>query len=82
VFWGGGVFEIGSGIIQTQESFLNGCIKDRIKVTVFLLKGPPLIGTIKGVDAFSILLETEGGQSLVFKQAIASIVPEKNVKLG
>ena len=56
-------------------------MRDRVKVTVFLIKGPPLIGFIKGVDAFSVLVEAEGGQNLIFKQAIASIVPEKNVKL-
>ena len=65
-----------------QDVFLNQLRKNHIAVTVFLTNGFQLRGTIKGFDNFTVLIETEGKQQLVFKHAISTFAPTKNVDLN
>ncbi|NRD79050.1 RNA chaperone Hfq [Bacillus sp. BRMEA1] len=67
--------------INIQDQFLNQCRKDNINVTVFLLNGFQLRGQIKGFDNFTVLFESEGKQQLVFKHAISTFAPQRNVQL-
>jgi host factor-I protein len=67
--------------INIQDQFLNLCRKDNIHVTVFLLNGFQLRGQIKGFDNFTVLFESEGKQQLVFKHAISTFAPQRNVHL-
>lgn len=67
--------------INIQDQFLNQLRKENIAVTVFLLNGFQLRGLIKGFDNFTVLLETEGKQQLVFKHAISTFAPSRNVQL-
>ncbi|WP_042356184.1 RNA chaperone Hfq [Bacillus rubiinfantis] len=67
--------------INIQDQFLNQCRRDNIPVTVFLLNGFQLRGQIKGFDNFTVLFETEGKQQLVFKHAISTFAPQRNVQL-
>ncbi|MBP3951952.1 RNA chaperone Hfq [Bacillus suaedae] len=67
--------------INIQDQFLNQLRKDNISVTVFLTNGFQIRGYIKGFDNFTVILETEGKQQLVFKHAISTFAPQKNVQL-
>ena len=65
-----------------QEGFLNRARTERVGVTVFLVNGFQMRGTIRGFDSFVVLLESEGRQQVIYKHAISTIVPAKNVELS
>ncbi|MFY4773978.1 RNA chaperone Hfq [Metabacillus sp. RGM 3146] len=67
--------------INIQDQFLNQLRKDGTFVTVFLLNGFQLRGLVKGFDNFTVLLETEGKQQLIYKHAISTFAPQKNIQL-
>ncbi|MGE8203988.1 RNA chaperone Hfq [Heyndrickxia sp. NPDC080065] len=68
--------------INIQDQFLNQLRKEGTSVTVFLLNGFQLRGQIKGFDNFTVLFESEGKQQLVFKHAISTFSPQKNVQIN
>ncbi|MGN8646914.1 RNA chaperone Hfq [Gracilibacillus sp. HCP3S3_G5_1] len=70
-----------SQTVNIQDQYLNQLRKERIPATVFLTNGFQLRGVIKAFDNFTVLLETEGKQQLIFKHAISTFVPSKNVTL-
>ena len=65
-----------------QEGFLNRARTERVGVTVFLVNGFQMRGTIRGFDSFVVLLESEGKQQVIYKHAISTIVPSKNLDLS
>lgn len=65
--------------VNIQDQFLNSLRKEYIQVTVFLTNGYQLRGLVKGFDNFTVLLETDGKQQLIFKHAISTFSPAKNV---
>ncbi len=65
-----------------QEGFLNRARTERVGVTVFLVNGFQMRGTIRGFDSFVVLLESEGRQQVIYKHAISTIVPAKNLNLA
>ena len=65
--------------VNIQDQFLNQLRKENIYVTVFLLNGFQLRGLIKGSDNFTVLIESEGKQQLIYKHAISTFVPNKNI---
>lgn len=67
--------------VNIQDQYLNALRKEHIQVTVFLTNGFQLRGLVKSFDNFTVLLETEGKQQLIFKHAISTFSPAKNVKL-
>ncbi|WP_181348601.1 RNA chaperone Hfq [Thalassobacillus sp. CUG 92003] len=67
--------------VNIQDNFLNQLRKERIQLTVFLLNGFQLRGVIKAFDNFTVLLETDGKQQLIFKHAISTFAPTKTVAL-
>lgn len=67
--------------INLQDTFLNNLRKTNSFVTVFLLNGFQLKGTIKSYDNFTVLLESEGKQQLIYKHAISTFIPSKPVSL-
>jgi host factor-I protein len=67
--------------INIQDQFLNQLRKDNAFVTVYLLNGFQLRGIVKGFDNFTVLLESDGKQQLIYKHAISTFVPQKNVHL-
>ncbi|MGP7817721.1 RNA chaperone Hfq [Niallia sp. 01092] len=67
--------------VNIQDQFLNQLRKDGISVTVFLLNGFQIRGSIKGFDNFTVLFECEGKQQLVYKHAISTFSPLKNVQI-
>ncbi|PPA71976.1 RNA chaperone Hfq [Jeotgalibacillus proteolyticus] len=67
--------------INIQDQILNQLRKDGTYVTVFLLNGFQIRGQVKAFDNFTVLLESEGKQQLVYKHAISTFVPAKAVKI-
>lgn len=68
--------------VNLQDSFLNHVRKENIPVTVYLVNGYQLKGQIKGFDNFTVVLENEGRQQLVYKHALSTITPMRNVSLN
>lgn len=67
--------------MNLQEQILNQLRKDKTIVTVFLTNGFQLKGLIRGFDNFVVLVETDGKQQIIYKHAISTLVPSKNVIL-
>ncbi|MEH7126343.1 MULTISPECIES: RNA chaperone Hfq [unclassified Bacillus (in: firmicutes)] len=67
--------------INIQDQFLNQLRKENTNVTVFLLNGFQIRGQIKGFDNFTVLFESEGKQQLVYKHAISTFAPQRNVQI-
>ena len=57
-----------------QDSFLNTARKERLNVTIYLLSGVKLTGRIRSFDKYSVVLETNGQEQLIFKHAISTVV--------
>lgn len=68
--------------INLQDTFLNYLRKNNVFVTVFLLNGFQLKGLVKSYDNFTVLLESEGKQNLIYKHAISTFVPAKQVPVA
>ncbi|MGN0654488.1 MAG: RNA chaperone Hfq [Oscillospiraceae bacterium] len=64
-----------------QDVFLNQARKDKIAVTVYLTNGFQFKGMIKGFDGYTVILEGEGKQYLVYKHAISTIIPTKPIAI-
>lgn len=65
--------------INLQDSFLNQVRKESIPVTIYLVNGFQLKGTVRGFDNFTIILEFEGKVQMVYKHAISTISPLKTL---
>ena len=63
-----------------QDRFLNQARKDRTPVTVFLMNGFQMRGSILSFDQFAVLLLSEGRQNLIYKHAISTIPPSDSMK--
>ena len=64
-----------------QEIFLLKARRERTPVTMFLMNGFQLRGTITGYDAFVVVLDSEGRQQVIYKHAISTIAPMHPVEL-
>ena len=64
-----------------QDLILNQARRDRSMVTVFLMNGFQLHGVVKGFDSFTLVLDSEGKQQLIYKHAISTIVPPRPISL-
>ncbi|MEW6419410.1 MAG: RNA chaperone Hfq [Nitrospirota bacterium] len=66
--------------LNLQDNYLNQLRKDKTPVVVYLTNGVRLKGVINGFDNFVILLK-ENTQSLIYKHAISTIIPNKEVEI-
>jgi host factor-I protein len=57
-----------------QEAFLNSARKERIFLTIYLMSGVKLSGRIKSFDKYSVVLESNNQEQLIFKHAISTVV--------
>ena len=64
-----------------QDVFLNSIRKNNTFVTIFLTNGFQLKGFVKSYDNYTVLLESDGKQQLIYKHAISTYVPAKPVIL-
>ena len=67
--------------INLQDVFLNSARKDRIQVTIYLTNGFQFRGVVKGFDNFTVVLESEGRQNLVYKHAISTVSPSNDISI-
>lgn len=67
--------------INLQDVFLNQVRKDKISVTIYLTNGFQFKGMVKGFDNFTVILESDGKQDLVYKHAISTIIPVRPVSI-
>lgn len=64
-----------------QDAFLNQLRKDKAAATVFLMNGFQMHGRIIAFDGFTLVVESDGKQQLIYKHAISTIIPPKPVDL-
>jgi host factor-I protein len=62
-----------------QEAFLNNARKDKTFLTIYLMSGVKLSGRIKSFDKYSVVLETNNQEQLIFKHAISTVVVSRPV---
>ena len=65
-----------------QDLFLLRIRQDRLPVTLFLMNGFQMRGTITGFDAFTVVLAADGKQNLIYKHAISTVCPLRPVDLS
>src|SRR5437763_9393725 len=65
-----------------QDSFLNTARKERLSVTIYLLSGVKLTGRIRSFDKYSVVLEANGQEQLIFKHAISTVVMGRSMSHG
>ena len=68
-------------IRKVQEAFLEYVIKERAQVTIYLVNGIKLHGTVQRVDNYCVLLTRDNHSQLVFKHSISTVMPELPVRL-
>ncbi len=65
-----------------QEAFLNNARKDKTYLTIYLMSGVKLSGRIKSFDKYSVVLEANNQEQLIFKHAISTVVVSKSNHTG
>ena len=68
--------------INLQDYLLNQVRKEGITVTIYLVNGFQLKGTLRGFDNFTVVLESDGKQQMVYKHAISTVMPIRPVNLS
>lgn len=68
--------------LNLQDLFLNRARRDKLAVTMFLMNGFQLRGLVTGFDSFVVVLDSEGKQQMIYKHAISTIVPAKQISLA
>ena len=63
-----------------QDSFLNNARKDKAAITVYLLSGVKLTGRLRSFDKYSVVLETNNQEQLIFKHAISTVVTARSAQ--
>ena len=69
-----------SDAMNLQEAILKECCRDTVPVTLFLMNGFQLRGTITGFDSFVVVLVTDGRQQMIYKHAISTLAPIRPLK--
>ncbi|WP_158884955.1 RNA chaperone Hfq [Rhodanobacter sp. L36] len=64
-----------------QDPFLNALRRERVPVAIYLVNGIKLQGTVESFDQFVVLLRNQVSQ-MVYKHAISTVVPSRNVRMG
>ena len=69
-----------SELTNLQEAILQEVRRDRVPVTLFLMNGFQLRGTITGFDSFVVVLLSDGKQQMIYKHAISTLAPIRPLK--
>ena len=67
--------------MNLQDSFLNHVRKENLGVVIYLMNGFQLRGLVRGFDNFTVIIENDGKQQLVYKHAISTIAPATNITM-
>lgn len=65
--------------LNLQDAFLNQVRKEKTPVTIFLVNGFQIKGVVRGFDNFTVIVEMEQKQQLVYKHAISTVAPLKPI---
>jgi len=68
--------------INLQDVFLNQVRKESTMITIFLVNGFQLKGIVKGFDNYTIVLDSDGRQQLIYKHAVSTICPNTPVNFN
>jgi len=68
--------------INLQDAFLNQVRKEGIQTTVYLINGFQLKGVVKGFDNFTVVLDSDGKQMLIYKHAMSTVTPQRPVNIN
>ncbi len=68
-------------LINLQDIFLNSARKNKIKITIFLVNGYQIKGIVRGFDNYTIILNSDEEQQLIYKHAISTIIPNEEIEL-
>jgi len=69
------------GQLNLQDAFLNQVRKEKTLVTIYLVNGFQIKGLVKGFDNFTVIVELDGRQQLVYKHAISTVAPIKPISI-
>ena len=69
-----------SETMNLQDAILSEVRRDRVPVTLFLMNGFQLRGVVTGFDSFVVVLVTDGKQQMIYKHAISTLAPMKQLK--
>lgn len=64
-----------------QDAFLNQARKENVPITIYLVNGYQLKGYVKAFDSFTVMIEQDGKQHLVYKHALSTLSPMRHVQL-
>jgi host factor-I protein len=64
-----------------QDLFLNAARRDHIPLTVFLINGFQIKGLVRGFDNFTVIIDSDGKQQLIYKSAISTVIPVRPIAL-
>ena len=67
--------------MNLQDTFLNEARRHRAPLTVFLVNGFQMRGTVQSFDSFTVMLDSDGRQQLIYKHAISTIAPARALVL-
>ncbi|AQS56807.1 MAG: RNA chaperone Hfq [Novibacillus thermophilus] len=67
--------------INIQDTFLNQIRKESVPVIIHLVNGFQMRGIIRGFDNFTVVIESEGKQQMIYKHAISTFTPSRPVSL-
>ena len=67
--------------MNVQDAFLNYVRKENIPVVIYLTNGFQIRGLVRGFDNFSVIIENDGKQQLVYKHAVSTISPATKVSI-
>lgn len=67
--------------VNLQDLFLNSARRDRTPATIFLVNGFQIKGIVRGFDNFTVVVDSDGKQQLIYKSAISTICPMRPIKL-
>lgn len=66
--------------MNLQDTFLTRARRSKAAVTVFLMNGFQIRGTIAGFDPFVVVVMSDGKQQIIYKHAISTITPERPIE--
>ncbi|MEW9033401.1 MAG: RNA chaperone Hfq, partial [Planifilum fimeticola] len=67
--------------INIQDTFLNQIRKESVPVTIYLINGFQLRGVVRGFDNYTIIIDSDGKQQMVYNHAISTFTPARPVSL-
>lgn len=70
---------MGKQLGNLQDIFLNNARKEKCDITVYLINGVPLKGKVLSFDNFTLLIEVDKKQNMIYKHAISTIAPSKPI---